>query len=117
MGLADFITADHTFDQLADESADDDRTISPDVFSRYCERISAKSSPGAAKVGGVRGISADRILEGATLSADERVRARLGAEDRRWQVERKGHGCNSVHICGSVRTVLLPLTQDARGRC
>ena len=76
MGLADFITADATFDQLAsvEDGPEDERVISEDVFTRYCERIGAKSKPGTAKVGGMRkGATAATILEGAMLSADEKV--------------------------------------------
>jgi hypothetical protein len=68
MGLADFITADATFDQLAtaDDNAEEERTIKADVLARYCERICSKSAPGAAKVGGVRfgrgGDSAERMI-------------------------------------------------------
>ena len=100
MGLADFITADHAFDQLADESPDDDRTISAETFARYCERISAKSTPGAAKVGGVRGISAERILEGAMLSA-ERVRGEGGMRFAQGVASTNTlRICRHVHRCG-----------------
>jgi len=55
MGLADVITADTTFDQLASvDDGDEERTISAEVLHKYIERIRSKSSPGSAKVGGVR---------------------------------------------------------------
>jgi hypothetical protein len=79
MGLADFITADATFDQLAnvdEELSIDERFLSEEVFTRYCERISAKSWPGAAKVGGGafrKSNTADNLLKGSMLSQDEKV--------------------------------------------
>ena len=89
MGLADFITADATFDQLAtaDDNAEEERTIKADVLARYCERICSKSAPGAAKVGGVRfgrgGDSAERMIRRhpACLHALEQVSLRSSQND------------------------------------
>ena len=84
MGLADVITADTTFDQLAgphddfsDSSGDDTpRVISFDNFARYVRRLEAKASPGSVNVGGMmvgKGGTADDILAGSLVAADECV--------------------------------------------
>jgi hypothetical protein len=74
MGLADVITADSTFEQLASHDADETRCISAEVLARYCERILAKASPGAALIGGVmKSTSAASLLDGVKLSDDEQV--------------------------------------------